>query len=281
MGGQRLVVVYGLLQRFEPPKQGAGQSPKRQKNTAELEEWKGLASYAPGMPPSTRLVLYDDVLTGDNPLLKALSPVADVIQFKTPDSDKVRSFIDRYVTAAGGIINTEAVDMIEQLVGNDLWAISNEIDKVMAFCGGRAVSEKDIRLIVSNSHDENIFALADAILEGRAAEAQRSFARIVEAGTEPLAVIALVARQLRLTLRVKAMGAVSPSPELAGTLGVKPFVMRKTIAMAKKTTINRLKAVFGRLLEADIAVKSGRYKPDLAIVCLIGDLASAKGVDKA
>jgi len=281
-GGRRIVVVYDLLKRFEPPKPGSGQPPKKQKTSTDLEEWKGLAAYTAEMPPTTALVLIDDEIKSENPLLKSLTPVADVHLFPAPKADKVKAWISDRVRETGGSISPDAVALIELLVGSDLWAISNEIDKLMSYCTGRKIAADDVRLMVSHSREENIFALADAILEGRAAEAQHSFARIVQEGTEPLAVLALVARQLRLTVRAKAIGTKTPLPELAGKLGLATWQARRTVDMAKRFTLSRLKLVYEKLLETDLAMKTGRYHPDdLAMVCLIGDLGTSKAVDKA
>ncbi|MEW6142392.1 MAG: DNA polymerase III subunit delta [Chloroflexota bacterium] len=281
-GDKRIVVVYDLLKRFEPPKPTPGQLPKKQKTLADLDEWKGLAVYAAEMPPTTTLVLIDDEIKSENPLFKALSPVADVQQFPAPKAEKVKAWIVNRVREAGGSISPDAVKKIEELVGPDLWAISNELDKLMSYCAGRDITAADVRLMVSHSREENIFALADAVLEGRADEAQHSFARIVQEGTEPLAVLAMVARQLRLTIQAKAIGTKTPLPELARKLGVEQWKARKPLDMAKRFTMDRLKLVYGKLLDADIAMKTSRYHPDdLAMVCLIGDLSTGKAVDKA
>lgn len=272
-GDRRLIVVYDLLKRFEPPKPGPGQPLKKQKASTDLDEWKGLAAYTAEMPPTTVLVLVDGEIKSENPLLKALSPVAEVHQFPAPKAERVKAWISNRIREAGGSISPDAVASIESLVGSDLWAISNELDKLMSYRADGKITAADVRLMVSHSREENIFALADAILEGRTAEAQRSFARIVQEGIEPLAVLAMVARQLRFTIRAKATGIKTPLPELAGKLGLAQWQARKTVDMAKRFTLSRLKLVYEKLLETDLAIKTGRYhSDDLAVVCLIGDM---------
>ncbi len=279
-GGRRMVIVYDLLKRFESPKPGAGQPPKKSKSAADLEEWRGLAACAAEMPPTTTLVLVDDEVK-DSPLLKILAPVAEVMAFPAPTRDRVKSWIRERLSRNGVAIADDAVNLIEEMAGTDLWAISNEIDKLMSYCAGRDITAADVRLMVSHSREENIFALADAILEGRTNVAQRSFARIVQEGTEPLAVIAMVARQLRLTVRAKAIGTRTPLPEIAGKLGIAQWQAKRAADMANRFTLARLKLVYQKLLDADLAMKTGRYHPDdLAVVCLIGDLGTGKILDK-
>lgn len=281
-GEKRLVVVYDLLKRFELPKPGPGQQPKKQKGAADLDEWKGLTVFAAEMPPTTMLIIVDDDIKSENPLLKALTPFAVVHPFPMPKAEKIRTWITSRVRAAGGSISPDAVSKIEELAGPDLWTISNEINKLLDYCAGREITVADVRQMVSHSREENIFNLADTILEGRSAEAQRSFARIVREGIEPLAVLAMVARQLRLTVRAKAIGTGTPLPELARMLGIPEWQARKAADMAKRFTLDRLKLAYGKLLDADLAIKTGRYHPDdLAVVCLIADLGTGRMFDKA
>ncbi|MCX8126249.1 MAG: DNA polymerase III subunit delta [Dehalococcoidia bacterium] len=274
-GGKRLVIVHDLLKRFETSRTGPGQPFKKQKVPVELEEWNGLASYAGEMPATTMLVLVDDEIKSDNPLLRALAPVADVRTFPLPKAERVRSWVASRVKSAGGSISADAVALIESLVGSDLWAISNEVDKLLSYCAGRTITADDVRLMVSHSREENVFALADAILEGRSAQAQQSFARLVKEGTEPLMVLAMVARQLRLTVRAKAVGHSVPLPELAEKLNLTEWQARKTADMARRFTLDRLKQVYRKLLEADLAIKTSRFHPeDLAVMCLISELGT-------
>ena len=66
LGEKRLVIVEGLLSRFEQKTGGSASG---------LDEWKGLVEYVPGMATTTILALVDGKIGDRNPLLKGLRPI--------------------------------------------------------------------------------------------------------------------------------------------------------------------------------------------------------------
>jgi len=79
LSSHRLVIVDGLLGRFEvkqsKPRSGKG------KSRDGLGEWEGLDSYIKQMPETSVLVLVDEEVKGQNPLLKKISQLAEVRTF--------------------------------------------------------------------------------------------------------------------------------------------------------------------------------------------------------
>ena len=77
---RRLVIVKGLLERFEPK----GSSSRREKMSQapnRQNECKSFAAYLGNMPDSTVLVLMGGRVGRNNPLLKELSAKAEVRSF--------------------------------------------------------------------------------------------------------------------------------------------------------------------------------------------------------
>ena len=68
---KRLVIVTGLLERFESGKRSAGTTRGRRK-TNTTQDHKPLGEYILTIPESTVMVLIDETVSTDNPLLKML-----------------------------------------------------------------------------------------------------------------------------------------------------------------------------------------------------------------
>ena len=63
--------------------------------------------------------------------------------------------------------------------------------------------------------------------------------------------------------------------ELGARLGVSSqFVVRKTLAQARRHSWQDIRWRYRRLLEADLAIKQGRLEPDLALELLAADQAA-------
>jgi DNA polymerase-3 subunit delta len=176
LSSHRLVIVDGLLGRFEVqqsrPRSGRGKSGNG------LGEWEGLASYIRQMPETTVLMLVDEEVKGPNPLLKKLSPLAEVRTFPLLRGRDLKAWIQQRVKAEGGDIAPQAVDLLAELIGGDLWAMNGEIQKLLLYSQERPISEDDVRQLVSHVQEANIFALVDAVAEGRTELAQRILHRL-------------------------------------------------------------------------------------------------------
>ena len=274
----RLVIVEGLLRRFEP-KSGQGRSGSanrsRGKVDSGLEGWKGLADYVKQMPSTTTLVLVDGDVNkkGRNPLLKPLSQVAEVKSFPKLKDNYVAKWVRERVKQSGGTISDEAVKLLVGLVGGDLWAMGNEIDKLLTYSAENNITEDDVRQLTSCSREANIFALVDAVFEGREKDAQQLLHRLLQDGAAPSYLLAMITRQLRLIVRAKDLIGTLSSPQIQGRLQLSDYPMGKLLKQAKTYDLERIKRAYHEVLEADIAIKTGKYgNDDLALDLLVINL---------
>jgi len=272
LSSHRLVIVNGLLGRFEvkqiKPRSGKGKS----KNG--LGEWEGLASYIKQMPETTVLVLVDEEVKGHNPLLKKLSPLAEVKTFPLLKSEALKAWIRRRVKEEGGDITPQAVNLLAELIGGDLWAMDGEIQKLLLYSQERPVSEDDVRQLVSHVQEANIFALVDAVAEGRTELAQRILHRLYDEGVAPIYILTMITRQFRLIAQAGDLGKGLSRPQIKDRLGLKAgYAVDKTLSQAKLYDFEGVKRAYGKLLETDLAIKTGKYSDKLALELLVTELA--------
>ncbi len=84
----------------------------------------------------------------------------------------------------------------------------------------------------------------------------------------------MLSRQVRLIIRAKALAEEDKrEPEIQRRLGlVSEFAVRRTLEQAKRYSWERLIAVHRKLLETDLAIKTGKYETDLALNILVTEL---------
>ena len=271
----RLVVVRDLLGRFEPkPGQGRRATRSRGKLNSGMEEWTGLADYVQQqMPPTTALVLVDGEIRANNRLLKSLAPLAKVRTFPQMGDKALSSWIQGRVKEGGGTISAGAVKLLVGLVGADLWVMSGEVDKLLAFCLEQTIDEDSVRQVTSYSREVSVFALVDAILEGRREAAQRLLHLLLHDGAAPSYILVMITRQLRLIVLAKELGQRLFRPEIRGRLEpTSDYGLEKAIRQARLYTLERIKKAYHELLEADVAIKTGKYDGDLALDLLVVEL---------
>jgi DNA polymerase-3 subunit delta len=276
LSAHRLVVVEGLLKRFDRPERPRrGARAARGESTEALERWRGLAEYAQRMPDTTTLVLVDEEVSGKNPLLEALKPHGKVQEFRPIGQKKMVSWLLARAEKDGLDISPPAAQLLADLVGDNLWVLASELEKLGAYAQGRRIEGADVRALVSEAHDISIFAMVDAIVEKRAAVALRLLRQLTTAGVDGGRLLAMVVRQYRLIIQAREMMTAGlPTQEIGQRLGVtSEFVLQRILDQAQRYSLSRLKAAYRRLLEADVGVKRGHYDEGLALELLVHDLA--------
>ena len=271
---KRLVIVEGLLERFEP------RDKSRRKKTVQPADsgngYEPVAAYTRQVPDFTVLVILGGNISDRNPLLRECrSAGAKIRSFPLlRNTAKLSQWIRERVSAQGGSISSEAIGLLAEFVGGNLWAMANEIDKLMLFASGRRIEGEDARLVVSYVQEANIFAMADAILELRMAAAQEQLQRLLQQGVHPAGILVIITRQVRILVQVRELTRQGMSRmDIQGKLGMtSEFVIRKALEQASRYSMARLTEVYHHLLETDLAIKTGRYDGELALGILIAEL---------
>jgi len=267
--------VSGLLGRFEEEFSRRGRARKAKSDESALGAWQPFIDALPDLPETTALVFEEGALTARNPFLKALPKSARVQEFKALAQADVAGWILRRAPRYGMTIQARAVAVLAQLVGNQLWLLDTELQKLATYANGREVSDDDVRQLVSFARDPNIFAMVDAVVEGRTRDSLDLLHRLLQDGEAPQRLLAVVARQYRLLLMAKELleQRVRP-PEISATLGVQGFVIQRLVQQAPLYTIDKLRRAYRLLLDADLSVKRGIYDDETALELLIFQLAA-------
>ncbi|UCB43395.1 MAG: DNA polymerase III subunit delta [Dehalococcoidales bacterium] len=270
---KRLVIVKGLLQRFQPPGR-QGRQGRGRKTSIQPDGYEALASYINTVPDSTILVLVEDEIKGTNPLFRTLSNKAKVHSFPLLRDGKLKQWVQGRVKEEDGSITPQAVELLARLVGSNLWVMSSEIDKLLLFTSGRHIEEEDIKQVVGYTQQTSVFAMVDAIVESRIKVAEQLLQELLQQGASSSYLMVMLARQLRLIVRTKDIQTARMSPnELRNRLNLtSEFVARKTLEQARRYSLPRLKQVYQQLLETDLAIKTGKYEPELALNILVAEL---------
>jgi DNA polymerase-3 subunit delta len=274
---KRLVIVNGLLDRFEAKDKPV--KAKKASTVTKEDESKLFADCLNNLPPTTVLVLTDNIemkknALVNNPLFKAISGKAEVKPFPGLKGIKLSQWIQAKVTLKSGAISEQATALLMQLIGGDLYTLNNEINKLLAFTASRRIEEKDVRMVVSAAQEADVFSMVDAIIDKKAGLAESLLGNLTQKGVAPTQILVLLARQIQLMVQIKDLKSQKKSSaDIQTRLGiVYGFIWDKISARAEKYSADKLKDIYRKLLETDLAIKTGKYEGDLALEILIADL---------
>jgi DNA polymerase-3 subunit delta len=263
-GGDRLVVVAGV-------------------ETWKADDAKAVAAYVGAPSPGTVLALVGGELKKDSALAKAIARVGELLVWDVPQRGLERwvgeQFKQRSTTA-----DPDACRLLVELVGDDLYDLAAEIDKVTTWAAGQRVTEAEIELLVTPRAESPAFLLTDAWGARDVAAVLRASERMLErtgdprSRTIPRLVGALTNHvgRLRAVQRLDADGVVAK--EAASRLKLHPFYVRKLYSQARNYSGDELRAATVRLAELDHALKGGsRLANDLELERALVEITQPAG----
>jgi DNA polymerase-3 subunit delta len=269
---KRLVIIRGLLERFETEGRSRRQTRTRRNN--HQDESKLFGALITQIPDSTVLVLVEGRITGNNPLFKELAGKAVVKSFPLLRDAQLRQWIRKRVNDEGGSISPQSVDLLAKLIGSNLWIMASEIEKLLLFVSGRRIEEEDVKSLASYAQQASVFTMVDAIVEFKTELAEQLLQQLLQRGAAPVYLLYMLSRQVQMIVRAGELKKQRKSKtEIQNKLGLtSEYALRKTLEQASRYSLSRLKGVYQHLLETDLAIKTGKYEGELALNILVAEL---------
>ena len=274
LADKRVVVVRNLLVRME---QGRGSGSSRSRGMDG--EWADIGERLAHVPDSTELIFVDAAVSRNNPLLRAIRPLAQAHEFRLPSVRDMPGWVRQRADRLGAAIEPSAISALVDAIGNDTRLVDMELQKLALYrSGGRSngmIRRQDVEAMVSYVREANIFAAVDAALEGRAGFALRLAHQLLDEGRSSTYVITMLARQVRFLIVAKDMKARGfHQDEIGRRLSIRGYPLTKTMQQEGRFSAERLTEIHRKLLEADLSIKTGAADEEMALDALIVGLSA-------
>jgi DNA polymerase-3 subunit delta len=283
LASRRLVLVYGLLQRFDPAIKGEIEVPDAEIPAIDPGLVKELIAYLSHFPPFTFLVFCETkLLSNRNPLFKHGVADKDAVikQCDKPGNDTLVSWIMHQAKSKSLNIAGDASRLLASQVGNNLRQLDTELDKLAAFANYRTIQVEHVNGIVAENLEARIFTLVDALGRRERRISLHELEVLFTTGAHPLYILSMIVRQYRLLIMAKELldDRHSGNQALIQELKIRDFVAEKLQQQARLYHMSELLEIFNRLLQIDQQIKTGRIEGDLALELLVLEVCS--GVQK-
>lgn len=190
-------------------------------------------------------------------LLKSIRALASKTQeFKLLSPAAVRRWLDEEARRRSVRLPAEDAHVLLATHGSDLWALSNDLDKIRHGWSPRHAAGTNI----------SIWDMTDAFLQNRRS-AFAPLMRLLAAGMDALAISASLAHALR-TLAIVRNGLRGGASR--GVIrGLHPFVVKKNTELSRRLDAASLRARFDDLVRADVEFKTGYLASPLPLLKLV------------
>lgn len=204
-----------------------------------------------------------------NDLLNFLKKADYIGRFKALTNKETAEWIKSEVRDRAGSITLSAANLLSTFLGNDLWAVSNEIDKLINYKKGQKlnlpddkkninIDVEDVEKLVRSGFDENIFALADAFSLKNKQAALKLLEEQIEAGVNEVYLLSMIIRQFKILFQIReGLDANHSARKITSLLKLHPYIIQKGVSQAKNFSLERLREILNKLIKIDFLVKKG------------------------
>ena len=242
----------------------------------DVEVWKApdakeIATYLKAPAPATTLALVGGELKKDSPLAKAVAGKGELLLWEVPQRGLQKWAAEQF-KLHGTTAEPEACRALIELVGDDLYELSSEIDKLSTWAGGDRLTAADVERLVAARAGTTNFALTDAwgardvvgvlhasegLLERTGDPRSKTIPRVVGILTSHVS-------RIRSAQALEAQGI--PAKDAAATLKQHPYYVGKLYQQGRNYSPDELREVTVRLAQLDHALKGGsRLAADLEL----------------
>jgi len=210
-------------------------------------------------------------------LVKYLLKNAQTQGFSSLKFYDLRNWIRQRFSHYKGRATSEQIEQISIISGGDLALADKLIEKLSLYYLNQENWQADgeaFENLVGQDVAGTIFNLIEAIAEHQTKKAYSLLHKLTSAGENELYILSMIAYQFRKLLLTRSMLDRSKArSEIASEAGIPPFALARTLETARKYSMEKLKKIYGKLLDAEISIKTGRTDPATLLDLLVLALA--------
>jgi DNA polymerase-3 subunit delta len=208
-------------------------------------------------------------------LLAAFKKNAKCQEFEPLGPLKLNAWIQKEAADLDLKISKAGVDKLIISVGNDLWRLSNEIQKLANYRYGKdgEAQAEDIVLLVKPKIETDIFKTIDALAKKNKKLALQLVHEHLEKGDSHFYILSMINYQFRNLIVVKAGSERGgEGQDLAKKLGIHPYVLRKSLELSRGFSLADLKRIYSKIFQIDLDIKTGKLDSGTALDLLIAEI---------
>lgn len=207
-------------------------------------------------------------------VLKDSGKSVEWVEKPLPSLREMPEWIMNEALSQGAKFDGRAAAELANLVGNDLFQARQEIGKALSYCGKDEPIIRDVvRLLCSQSREEDIFDMVDAVGQRDARKALGLLRALMQ--DQPIQYIfTMLVRQARLLIMVReAMDEGGSEKEVIAVCSVAPFIARKLMDQSRRFSMRELESIYRRLDCMDESSKTGTATLEVELETLVAELS--------
>lgn len=220
--------------------------------------------------PETVLLFMGTKIDSRRKFFQRFKKTGVLVEFKPLYDNQLPAFVRDESGRMGLTLTEEAMRLFCRRVGTGLEEIVGQLHKLQNYMGAETLIDVEhVRQMVTDSHQESIFDLANAVGQRQTEKALILLRRMLDDGEPPLRILTMVVRHFRQLWKThEGLANNTSNKDLARQVGINPYFLDGLVRQAKATNID-YPSVFEHCLQTDLALKSTGAQPEARLEQLI------------
>ena len=187
----------------------------------------------------------------------AISGGAVVVEFPLRNESVLKNWVAKIAAASGKTIDHKNATYLINSLERNMHSIKTEFEKIIAFSKDTQITREDIDAVIIKPAAENVYALIDAIFDGRREACYNLLYSLRALREEPVALLTLLSSQLITIYKAKLylLSGENYSSTVSRLGG--GFVAEKSTRKADKIKLENIQTLISLCQESDRKIKSG------------------------
>lgn len=244
-------------------------------------ETEGLLPLMEDMPDYAYLILIAGNIDKRTKCYHSIKSRGKVIEVSGLDAAAAGAWVMSRGAELGLEISRQVARRLVDQVGLSLWQLDSELNKLACYKDkdNPEVTNQEIEEIAVPGRevaDNAIFRFTDAVAEGNRRLAMDLLEQLLASGREPLSILVMIARQLRIIAFAGEASRVGISQtDIGRELGVPGFAVQRALIQGQHIGPNSLRGALYATFQTDREIKSGLHQPDRALELLVTRMTEA------
>lgn len=241
-------------------------------NTGWFKTSTDFADYVPELPDTAVLVFVETEVDKRSRMFKEVKEHGYACEMNGMTEQELKMWVASLLKREERKITEATVEFLLEQVGTDMAKLQNELEKLVCYTMGRdTITVEDIKQVCSEQLTGKIFAMTEAMAQGRKKQALELYYDLIALQEKPMGILYMIQRQFHFLLIVKEMKKNrADKGSIASAIGVPPFAVQKYMSQAERFRTEDLKKLLDYSLTLEKDVKSGNLKEQLAVELLLG-----------
>lgn len=222
--------------------------------------------------PDIKVIIIEDSVDKRTSEYKTLSKIAEVNEYKHPDEKQMITYISDILKRYGKKISYEDASYMQSVCGEDKSNIINELQKLVIYADDTdIVDKKMIDKICSKTLSAKIFDVLDDIIGRKKKQAISQLDNLLKQKESIIKIYIMLYKQYKQLYQIKLLKKKGEK-DIAGILGLHPFVVKKLLYSVDKYSEEELKNIIYAFDDYDYKTKNGDIDFEIGlkkIICML------------